>query len=60
MLNDRHKVGTTYIGLGADTLSTLQMYLEQLMVVIIDKISMMGAETLYKIHMQLQQIKGLQ
>ena len=60
MLNDRRKAGTTYIGLGADTLSTLQMYLEQLMVVIIDEISMIGAETLYKIHMRLQQIKGLQ
>ena len=30
------------------------------MVVIIDEISMIGAETLYKIHMCLQEIKGLQ
>ena len=29
------------------------------MVVIIDEISMIGAETLYKIHMCLQEIKGL-
>ena len=29
------------------------------MVVIIDEISMIGAETLYKIHMRLQEIKGL-
>ena len=30
------------------------------MVFIIDEISMIGAETLYKIHMHLQEIKGLQ
>ena len=29
------------------------------MVVIIDEISMIGAQTLYKIHMHLQEIKGL-
>ena len=29
------------------------------MVVIIDEISMIGAETLYTIHMRLQEIKGL-
>ena len=59
MLNDRKKVGTTYYNLGSDTLSTLQTHLEQLMVVIIDEISMIGAQTLYKIHMRLQEIKGL-
>ena len=41
------------------TLSALQTHLEQLMVVIIDEISMIGAQTLYKIHMCLQEIKGL-
>ena len=50
MLNDRKKAGTTYYNLGSDTLSTLQTHLEQLMVVIIDEISMIGAQTLYKIH----------
>ena len=50
MLNDR-TASTTYYGLGADTLNTLQTHLEQLMVVLIDEISMIGAETLYKIHM---------
>ena len=59
MLNDRKKAGTTYYNLGSDTLSTLQTQLEQLMVVIIDEISMIGAQTLYKIHMRLQEIKGL-
>ena len=59
MLNDRKKAGTTYYNLSSDTLSTLQTYLEQLMVVIIDEISMIGAQTLYKIHMCLQEIKGL-
>ena len=59
MLNDRKKAGTTYYNLGSDTLSTLQTHLEQLMVVIIDAISMIGAQTLYKIHMRLQEIKGL-
>ena len=59
MLNDRKSNYSTYYGLGADTLNTLQLHLEQLMVVIIDKISMIGAETLYKIHMRLQEIKGL-
>ena len=57
MLNDRKKAGTTYYNLGSDTLSTLQTHLEQLMVVIIDEISMIGAQTLYKIHMHLQEIK---
>ena len=42
MLNDRKTVSTTYYGLGADTLNTLQTHLEQLMVVIIDEISMIG------------------
>ena len=60
MLNDRKTTSTTYYGLGADTLNTLQTHLEQLMVVIIDEIPMIGAETLYKIHMCLQEIKGLQ
>ena len=59
MLNDRKKAGTMYYNLGLDTLSTLQTHLEQLMVVIIDEISMIGAQTLYKIHMCLQEIKGL-
>ena len=48
MLNDRKKAGTTYYNLSLDTLSTLQTHLEQLLVVIIDKISMIGAQTLYK------------
>ena len=59
MLNDRKKAGTTYYNLSSDTLNTLQTHLEQLMVVIIDEISMIGAQTLYKIHMRLQEIKGL-
>ena len=59
MFNDRNRAGTTYYNLSSDTLSTLQTHLEQLMVVIIDKISMIGAQTLYKIHMRLQEIKGL-
>ena len=59
MLNDRKSSKSTYYGLGADTLNTLQLHLEQLMVVIIDEISMIGADTLYKIHMRLQEIKGL-
>ena len=53
ILNDKRTAHTTYYGLGADTLNTLQTHLEQLMVVIIDEISMIGAETLYKIHMRL-------
>ena len=59
MLNDRKSNYSRYYGLGADTLNTLQLHLGQLMVVIIDEISMIGAETLYKIHMHLQEIKGL-
>ena len=59
MLNDRKSSHSTYYGLGADTLNTLQLHLEHLMVVIIDEISMIGADTLYKIHMRLQEIKGL-
>ena len=59
LLNDRRSSHSTYYRLGADTLNTLQLHLEQLMVVIIDEISMIGAETLYKIHMRLQEIKGL-
>ena len=59
MLNDRKKAGTMYYNLSSDTLSTLQTHLEQLMVVIIDEISIIGAQTLYKIHMHLQEIKGL-
>ena len=59
MLNDRKSSHSTYYGLGADALNTLQLHLEQLMVVIIDEISMIGVETLYKIHMCLQEIKGL-
>ena len=60
MVNDTRTARTTYYGLGADTLNALQTQLEQLMVFIIDEISMIGAETLYKIHMCLQEIKGLQ
>ena len=60
MLNDRKRAGTTYYNLASDTLSTLQTHLEQLMVVIIDEISMIGAQTLYKIHMHLQEIKRMQ
>ena len=59
LLNDRRSSHSTYYRLEADTLNTLQLHLEQLMVVIIDEISMIGAETLYKIHMRLQEIKGL-
>ena len=59
MLNDRKKAGTTYYNVGSDTLSILQTHLEQLMDVTIDEISMIGAQTLYKIHMHLQEIKGL-
>ena len=60
VLNERRRSGATYYSLGADTLNTLQSHLEQLMVVIIDEISMVGAEMLYKIHMCLQEIKRLQ
>ena len=59
MLNDRKSSQSTYYSLGADTLNTLQLHLEHLMVIIIDEISMIGAETLYKIHMRLQEIKGM-
>ena len=59
MLNDRKSTHSMYYGLGADTLNTLQLHLEQLIGVIIDEILMIGAETLYKIHMRLQEIKGL-
>ena len=59
MLNDRKSSQSTYYGLGADTLNTLQLHLEHLMVIIIDEILMIGAETLYKIHMRLQEIKGM-
>ena len=60
MLNDRRTASTTYYGLGADILNTLQTHLEQLMVIIIDENSMIGAETLYKIHMHLEEIMVLQ
>ena len=53
VLNDRRS--GTYYGLGADTLNTLQNCL----VVIIDEISMIGAETLYKLHMRLKEIKKM-
>ena len=59
MLNDRKSSQSMYYGLRADTLNTLQLHLEHLMVIIIDEISMIGAETLYKIHMRLQEIKGM-
>ena len=51
LLNDRKSNYSTFYGLAVDTLNTLQIYLEQLMVLIINEISMVGAETLYKIHM---------
>ena len=44
MLNDKITASTIYYGLGVDILNTLQTLLEQLMVVIIDEISMIGAE----------------
>ena len=50
MLNDRKKSGTTYYNLRSDTLSTLQTHVEQLMVVIIDEISMIDAQTLQNTH----------
>ena len=59
MLNDRKKSGSMYYNLRLDTLSTLQTHLEELMVVIINEISMIGAQTVYKIHMRLQEIEGL-
>ena len=57
MLNDRRTASRTYYDLEEVTLNTLQTHPEQLMVVIIDEISMIGAEMLYKIHMRLQEIK---
>ena len=59
ILNDRKKPGTMYYNLGSNTLNTLQTHPKQLMVVIINEISMIGAQTLFKIHMHLQEIKGL-
>ena len=44
---------------GDRCICVIPRHLEQLMVVIIDEISMIGAQTRYKIHMRLQEIKGL-
>ena len=58
-LTDRKKTNGEYLPLGADTANTLQTQLEQLHVVIIDEVSMIGANTLTKIHHRLQEIKKL-
>ena len=58
-LTDRKKSNGEYLPLGADTANTMQTQLEQLHVVIIDEISMIGANTLTKIHNRLQEIKKL-
>ena len=47
-----------YRKLGADSLNTLRNQLNNLKVVIIDEISMVGADTLYHIHRRLEEITG--
>ena len=48
-----------YSRLGSDVLNTTQNALEQLYAVIIDEISMIGVDMLYKIHMRLEEIKRM-
>ena len=47
-----------YRSLGADTLNTLRNKLNNVKVVIIDEISMVGANLFYQIHRRLEEIKG--
>ena len=47
-----------YRTIGADTLNTLRNKLNNLKVVIIDEISMVGSHLLYQIHRRLEEIKG--
>ena len=47
-----------YRKLGADSLNTLRNHLTNLKVVIIDEISMVGADILYHIHRRLEEITG--
>ena len=47
-----------YRNLGADTLNTLRNKLNNVKVVIIDEISMVGANLFYQIHRRLEEIKG--
>ena len=47
-----------YRSLGADTLNTLRNKLNNVKVVIIDEVSMVGANLFYQIHRRLEEIKG--
>ena len=47
-----------YQNIGADTLNTLRNKLNNLKVIIIDEISMVGSHLLYHIHRRLEEIKG--
>ena len=47
-----------YRNIGADTLNTLRNKLNNLKVIIIDEISMVGSHLLYHIHRRLEEIKG--
>ena len=50
----------TYISLTDDLLNTLRVQLENLLVLIIDEVSMVSPQLLYKLHMRLQDIMRLQ
>ena len=50
---------STYIPLSADSRNTMRNSMDNLFVVIIDEISMLSADILYKIHMRLQEIMNV-
>ena len=58
LLLGRSKFGT-YQPLNHDRLNTLRTRLSQLLLLIVDEISMVGANMLLEIHKRLQQIKGV-
>ena len=56
----RKKVDGSYLSLSANKANSFQSDLEQLHVIIIDHIPMIGARTLHQIHRRLQDIKKLE
>ena len=59
-INNRKRADGSYLPLSANKANSLQTDLEQLHVVIIDEVSMIGARTLHQIHRRLQEIKKLE
>ena len=49
-----------YVPLSSNKLNTIRMFLSKLLVLIIDEVSMVGSDFLYKIHRRLVEIKGVE